>query len=220
MEGVRVRVVAADGITRSGAEALLGEQPGISVALPGDGDGAAAVLLLVADVFDEAAVSLAREAASEVSPTGRAGIVVVVGRMAPGTLPSLVDLGVGALVWRRQATGEAVARAVRAVDRAAGVLMPPEVVRDLMEYVSTLRNGGRGSKRGAVTDWAMDRSALSAREADVLRLLADGFDTAQAASALAYSDRTIKNILHELTIRMRLRNRTHAVAYALREGLI
>ncbi|MBS2540042.1 response regulator transcription factor, partial [Catenulispora sp. NF23] len=138
---------------------------------------------------------------------------------APGALPSLVDLGVGALLWRRQATGESVARAVRAVDRGAGALMPPEVVRDLLDYINTLRNGGPPG-RGAAVDRPVCQPALSAREADVLRLLADGFDTAQAATALAYSDRTIKNILHELTIRMRLRNRTHAVAYALREGLI
>ncbi|MEZ0112521.1 DNA-binding NarL/FixJ family response regulator [Catenulispora sp. EB89] len=221
VEGVGVRVVAADGISRSGAEALLWAQPGISV-VPAGGDGAAsaAVLLLVADVFDDAAVSLARGALSGLSPKGRVGIVAVVGRMAPGVLPSLVDLGVGALVWRRQATGEAVARAVRAVDRGAGVLMPPEVVRDLLDYIKTLRRGEPRPKRGVAVDRSVDQPALTARESDVLRLLADGFDTAQAATALAYSDRTVKNILHELTIRMRLRNRTHAVAYALREGLI
>ena len=37
---------------------------------------------------------------------------------------------------------------------------------------------------------------------------------------MSYSERTVKNILHDLTTRLQLKNRTHAVAYAMREGLI
>jgi DNA-binding NarL/FixJ family response regulator len=58
------------------------------------------------------------------------------------------------------------------------------------------------------------------REVDVLRLLADGFDTAAVAHELAYSERTVKNVLQDVTRRHNLRNRTHAVAFALRQGLI
>jgi DNA-binding NarL/FixJ family response regulator len=54
----------------------------------------------------------------------------------------------------------------------------------------------------------------------VLRLVADGLDTAEIATKLSYSQRTIKNILHDITSRLHLRNRSHAVAYALRHGLI
>jgi DNA-binding NarL/FixJ family response regulator len=54
----------------------------------------------------------------------------------------------------------------------------------------------------------------------VLRLLADGHDTAEVGRQLYYSERTVKNIVHDVTSRLDLRNRTHAVAYALRQGLI
>jgi DNA-binding NarL/FixJ family response regulator len=37
---------------------------------------------------------------------------------------------------------------------------------------------------------------------------------------LAYSERTIKNIVHELLERLELRNRAHAVAYAMRVGAL
>ncbi len=37
---------------------------------------------------------------------------------------------------------------------------------------------------------------------------------------MAYSERTIKNIIHEVTRRLNLRNRSHAVAYAVKAGLI
>jgi hypothetical protein len=50
--------------------------------------------------------------------------------------------------------------------------------------------------------------------------LADGLDTAEVGSRLFYSERTVKNIIHDVTSRLALRNRAHAVAYAIREGLI
>jgi len=61
---------------------------------------------------------------------------------------------------------------------------------------------------------------LTPREAAVLRLLAEGLSTAEVAVRLAYSERTVKNIVYDLTVRLDVRNRTHAVALAIREGLI
>ena len=53
-----------------------------------------------------------------------------------------------------------------------------------------------------------------------LRLLAEGYDTAAIADTLAYSERTIKNVIHDVTSRLHLRNRSHAVAFAMRTGVI
>ena len=63
-------------------------------------------------------------------------------------------------------------------------------------------------------------AGLSEREIEVLRLVADGLDTREIAARLCYSERTVKNVLHEVITRLQLRNRAHAVAYAVREGLI
>jgi DNA-binding NarL/FixJ family response regulator len=63
-------------------------------------------------------------------------------------------------------------------------------------------------------------SGLSERELGVLRLVADGLDTSEIAERLSYSERTIKNIIHDITTRLHLRNRSHAVAFAMRHGLI
>lgn len=52
------------------------------------------------------------------------------------------------------------------------------------------------------------------------RLVAEGYDTADIAAKLSYSERTTKNVLHEVTTRLQLRNRSHAAAYAMRRGLI
>lgn len=37
---------------------------------------------------------------------------------------------------------------------------------------------------------------------------------------LFYSERTVKNIIHDITSLFELRKRTHAVAYAIKAGLI
>jgi DNA-binding NarL/FixJ family response regulator len=58
------------------------------------------------------------------------------------------------------------------------------------------------------------------REIDVLRLLAEGLVTSEIADKLNYSERTVKYIIRTFVTRMNLRNRTHAVAYAVRSGIL
>jgi len=55
---------------------------------------------------------------------------------------------------------------------------------------------------------------------NVLRLLADGRSTSDIAVDLAYSESTIKNIIHDLVHQLGARNRAHAVAMAIRAGVI
>ena len=61
---------------------------------------------------------------------------------------------------------------------------------------------------------------VTRRERQVLALLAEGHSTREVAQRLAYSERTIKNVLQDFTTRLQLRNRTQAVAYAVRRGWI
>ena len=75
-------------------------------------------------------------------------------------------------------------------------------------------------QRGFLGPRGLTFNGLAAREVEVLRLVADGCDTSEIARRLAYSERTVKNVLHDVTTRLQLRNRSHAVAYAVREGLI
>ena len=68
-----------------------------------------------------------------------------------------------------------------------------------------------------------DRAApasLTTREQEVLRLLAEGQRHPEIASTLCYSERTVKGVIHEITTRLQLRNRSHAVAFALRNDMI
>jgi DNA-binding NarL/FixJ family response regulator len=61
---------------------------------------------------------------------------------------------------------------------------------------------------------------LTRRELDVLSLLADGDTTREIAQRLSYSERTVKNIVHDVRAKLEGRTRAHAVALASRRGLI
>lgn len=54
----------------------------------------------------------------------------------------------------------------------------------------------------------------------MVRLLADGLDAGQIARKLDISERGVKNVLEVLLRRLGLRNRPHAVAAAMRSGLL
>ncbi len=81
---------------------------------------------------------------------------------------------------------------------------------------------GRSVRRGEATPDRLIAVILraGAPEIDVLRLLADGHDTGEIARQLSFSERTVKNVVHDVTTRLQLRNRSHAVANASREGWI
>jgi len=64
------------------------------------------------------------------------------------------------------------------------------------------------------------RGKLTRRQREILQLLADGESTTVAARELDLSEETIKTHTKHALARLGARNRTHAVAIALRESLI
>jgi DNA-binding NarL/FixJ family response regulator len=61
---------------------------------------------------------------------------------------------------------------------------------------------------------------LSERDLEILRLLAQGLKNQEIADQLIISEKTVRNRLSLLFRRLHLENRTQAVIYALREGLV
>jgi DNA-binding NarL/FixJ family response regulator len=61
---------------------------------------------------------------------------------------------------------------------------------------------------------------LDDRRLSILRLLAEGADTREISQHLHYSQRTIKGLISSIENELDSRNRTHAVATAIRHGLI
>jgi NarL family two-component system response regulator LiaR len=60
---------------------------------------------------------------------------------------------------------------------------------------------------------------LTARELDVLRLVAQGLSNQEIAGRLALSERTARTHVSQILTKLQLANRTQAALYALREGL-
>jgi DNA-binding NarL/FixJ family response regulator len=61
---------------------------------------------------------------------------------------------------------------------------------------------------------------LTEREQRVLALIAEGHPTREVAEQLSYSERTVKNVLHDIVTKLNVRSRSQAVAHAVRDGLI
>lgn len=78
-----------------------------------------------------------------------------------------------------------------------------------------LRAHARASARGED-----DRRALTPREQDVLRLMADGADNATIGHALSISPHTVKQYATSIFEKLGVRSRVQAAVHAVRVGLV
>ncbi|MCB7135684.1 helix-turn-helix transcriptional regulator [Cellulosimicrobium marinum] len=203
-----VAVTAQDPISEGGVVGALRPRPEVRVLGRGEQPDEAQVTVVVTDQLDDDALRLVRAARRQ----GHGRVVLVAGRLDDRDVVAAVEAGVVGMVRRADATPERLVRVVRAAATGEGSL-PPDLLGKLLDQVGSLQ-------RQVLQPRGLTFSGLAAREVEVLRLIADGLDTAEVARHLAYSERTVKNVLHDVTSRLQLRNRVHAVAYALREGLI
>jgi DNA-binding NarL/FixJ family response regulator len=65
-----------------------------------------------------------------------------------------------------------------------------------------------------------DDDTLTAREREILQLLADGMSNADVATKLFISQETVKSHVRHILAKLEADTRTHAVAIALREAII
>jgi DNA-binding NarL/FixJ family response regulator len=205
---VIVRVHALDPISESGIRAQLRECPDIRVA----DDSAAqpaipSVALAVIDLADDDSTSWLRA----LHRRDGLPLVLVVGQLDSRALITVVESGVRAVTRRCEATPARLSQLLLAAAANGGEL-PSDLLGQLLDQVGQL-NRGLGPR-------GLGLNGLTDRENTVLRLVADGLSTREIAIKLCYSERTIKAVIQELTTRLYLRNRAHAVAYAVRNGWI
>lgn len=196
---VSVNVIALDPVLEAGTRSALSGCPDVAVVGP---DETAVVTVVIVDGVDDQVLDIVRMVRSAAH---RPEIVVVATDMAQPEALHAITSGARGLLRRREASA---ARLTRAVLAAAGgdCTVPPDLLDGLLEA------GARGrSPAGA---------SLSERERAVLRMVADGQETDDIARTLSYSPRTVTSVVHDITQRYRLRNRAHAVAYAMRAGLL
>jgi DNA-binding NarL/FixJ family response regulator len=203
----RVVVAGGDAILQTGVAAQLRSRPNILVLDDDDIDSADAAVVIT-ETLDETCGRMVRS----FDRNNCLPVVLVVTDLDDAGLMAAVEMGVSGVLRRRETTPECLESAVKVAARGEGS-MAPDLLRRLMTQTNRLQ-------RHVLAPLGFGPSGISDRELDVLRLLAEGFDTAEIASKLAYSERTIKSIIHALTVRLNLKNRLHAVAYATKAGLI
>ncbi|MCD9875122.1 helix-turn-helix transcriptional regulator [Streptomyces guryensis] len=204
---VTVVVYAADPVLRVGVVHQLRQRPEIDLLDEADAERAQVSLVVVDHVDDDVAALLERLRLNTGTRTG-----LVVGTLGSGALQRVIECGVSAVLRRTEADQDQLLHLILAVANGEGVL-PGDLLGKLLSHVSSIQ-------RSALDPRGLSLSTLTTREADMLRLVSEGLDTAEIARKTAYSERTVKNVLHEIITRLQLHNRAHAVGYALRNGLI
>jgi DNA-binding NarL/FixJ family response regulator len=207
VERTPVYIAADDPVSRAGAASQL--RGAHDIRIVGDDElGPDAVALVVADEVDEGTAQAIRALRAR----GVDRIALLVTRLDDQGLLLAVEAGVGGVLKRSQATVRNISSAIAAVSSGEGML-PPDMLGRLLDQVGRLQ-------RHVLAPRGLTFRGLTDREVRVLRLLAEGYDTAEVGQQLFYSERTVKNIVHDITSRLELRNRTHAVAFAIKQGLI
>jgi DNA-binding NarL/FixJ family response regulator len=106
---------------------------------------------------------------------------------------------------------EQLADAVRVV-AAGDALLAPAITRRLIEEFVRRRPPGSGTPR--------ELAELTARELEVLKLLARGLSNAEIASTLFLSEATVKTHVTHVLAKVGLRDRVQAVVLAYESGLV
>ena len=202
---VATYVHARDPISQAGVVAQLRLRPEIKIVGTAP---QAEVAILITDSVDEAATRELRSMHKD----GHPRLMLVATTIDDNALVAAAEAGVAGLLRRSEASADTMVRTIVKVASGDGEI-PADLLGRLLEQVGRLQ-------RQVLAPRGLTFTGLTPRETEVLRLVADGLDTSEIATRMCYSERTVKNVLHDLTSRLQLKNRTHAVAYAVREGLI
>lgn len=205
-ERIPVFVATEDPVSRDGVVSQLRGQA-IDIVDERRIDGSAVAVVVVDEVDDSAARDI-----RALRRRGVGSVVVVATRVDDAGLLAAIEAGANGLVRRSQSTPRNLVGTIQAAAAGDGSL-PPDLLGRLLGQVGRLQ-------RQVLSPRGLTFSGLTEREVKVLQLLADGLDTVEVGRQLYLSERTVKNVVHDLMTRLNLRNRTHAVAYALRQGLI
>jgi NarL family two-component system response regulator LiaR len=208
-----IRVLIADdhAILRKGIRALLSTEPDIEV-VGEAGDGAEALAQAGALQPDVILMDLVMpkmdgiEATRQVTASQQ-GVQVLVLTSFAADGKVFPAIKAGALGYILKDTGpDDLVQAIRQVHRGEPTL-EPEIARKVLFELA------QPPKQPPTPD------PLTARELDVLRLLAQGKGNREIAEDLVLAELTVRTHVSNILGKLHLANRTQAALYALKEGL-
>ena len=225
-----IKVLIADDQTliRSGLRAIIDSEPGMEVVGEAcDGaDAVEAIRRLRPDValmdirmprLDGVAATRAllggRGESSSGAGTGRRGktrILILTTFHLDEYVTEALRAGASGFLLK-DATGDQLIEAIRVVASGEAMLAPP-VTRRLLERMTQDTAGG-GDGRDL-------RKLLSAREVDVLLLVARGMSNAEIGAQLHLAETTVKSHVQNVLAKLGVRDRLQAAVAAYESGLI
>jgi DNA-binding NarL/FixJ family response regulator len=210
----KVRIILVDDhpVMRSGVSTLLGAEEDLEMVAEADNGFAAVRLakelqpdLIIMDVsLPQLGGPEATKQILAAQPTQR--ILALSAHEEPAFARLLLDAGAAGYALKRSACEELV-RAVRIV-AAGGTYVDPSIAGALV---------GAGQRRSG-SSAVMPAVSLSEREAEVIRLIAQGHTSKEMAQALSLSPRTLETYKARAMSKLNLRTRADLIRYALRSG--
>lgn len=215
-----IRVVVCDdqALVRTGYVTIFDAQPDLTV-VGEAGDGEAAVRVVARERPDVVVMDIRMPGLDGIEATRRmagpdvaepARVLVVTTFNLDQYVYDALRAGASGFLLKDAPPAELIA-GVRTV-AAGDSLLAPAVTRKLIG-----RYGAR--VRPAAAD-GNPLAVLTAREREVLRLIADGLSNAEIAAALVISHETVKTYVSRILTKLDLRDRVQAVVLAHRVGLV
>ena len=212
----RVLVVATSAVTRAGLEAILAREPSFVVV---GSEGSASLGEEIAEHEPEVVIVETSDHDDDVL----AALRLLAGELDDGARPSPAFILLGD---DRDAT-----HAIRALRSGVRGLLPreagaPEVVAAVGAAAAGLVTFTRewadafADRVGAANDLTRAAPVLTARELEILRMIADGLANKQIAARLAISEHTVKFHIGSVFAKMHASSRAEAVMIGARRGLI
>ncbi|HEU5475268.1 MAG TPA: response regulator transcription factor [Actinophytocola sp.] len=214
----RIRIVVADDqdVVRAGFGALLATQADFAV-VGTAADGLAAVRICTERRPDVVLMDVRMPVMDGIEATGRIAAGAGAPRILMLTTFDLDEyvydaLSAGASGFLlKDVTAERLFDAVRVVAAGEALLAPVITKRLIAEFARQRPRPGRA---------AVALDALTPRETDVLRLLAEGLSNPEIAGRLVVSEETVKTHVSRVLAKLGLRDRTQAVVAAYESGLV
>ncbi|MFU8773255.1 MAG: response regulator transcription factor [Anaerolineales bacterium] len=103
-------------------------------------------------------------------------------------------------------------RAIRAVSNRESLLSPP-IARKVLQHFANIPDAG---KERNISPW----DGLTEREREVLALIGKGSSNKEIATQLSISEKTVKNHVANIFSKLHVCDRTQAVIYAIKQGLL
>jgi len=211
-ETVRVLVVHEQEIVREGVRALLGRRPGFRFvgeactaadAVEEAPRAAPDVVLLGMQLADASGVDACRSIRERV-PAAR---IIVLMPVEDDDLVTASILAGASGVLLQGISGDALLTAIKSVAEGASSL-DPIVTSHVLDLL-----------RGAARPRADPVSQLSAQERRVLAQIAEGKTNREIASALALSEKTVKNYVSSILSKLKMHRRSEAAAFVARQAV-